>query len=205
MTSSQPKFPESRWQGIHVLPLSPFPQGCPSRSQERGPGNGSREWAPGAQEGSCKLPRTPLPVEEAPGGHRWLAPRPSGGPGPPPRPYRGPAALTCPRLLQSSHLRGPGGPCFRAHRLPRQLVTCLGPPTSGLCLLGRLPRPLLQVLSVRLPPLRVPPDCLQGPLSACSLAPVTVCRLILCSPSASVFFNSHFTVSLALPIAMRAP
>ena len=99
----------------------------------------------------------------------------------------------------------PGGPCFRAHRLPRQLVTCLGPPTSGLCLLGRLPRPLLQVLSARLPPLRVPPDCLQGPLSACSLAPVTVCRLILCSPSASVFFNSHFTVSLALPIAMRAP
>lgn len=27
----------------------------------------------------------------------------------------------------------PGGPCFRAHRLPRQLVTCPGPPTSGLC------------------------------------------------------------------------
>lgn len=106
VTSSQPKFPESRWQGIHVLPLSPFPQGCPSRSQERGPGNGSREWAPGAQEGSCKQPRTPLPVEEAPGGHRWLAPRPSGGSGPPPRPCRGPAALTCPRLLQSSHLRG---------------------------------------------------------------------------------------------------
>ena len=116
MTSSQPQFPESRWQGIHVLPLSPFPQGCPSRSQERGPGNGSREWAPGTQEGSCQQPRTPRPVEEAPGGHRWLAPRPPGGSGSPPRPCRAWGTSDHPRESYSHphpHGRGARGAALR--------------------------------------------------------------------------------------------
>lgn len=97
------KVSKSRWQGIHVLPLCPFPQGCPSRSQERGQGMGPGNGHLGRRRESCEQPRTPLPVEKAPGVTGGWLPRPLGASRP--CPCRGPAALTCPRLLQSSHLR----------------------------------------------------------------------------------------------------
>ena len=98
----------------------------------------------------------------------------------------------------------PGGPCFRAHRLPRQLVTCPGPPTSGLCLLGRLPRPPLQVLSARSPPLRVPPDCLRGPLSACPW-PQSLSAGSSCAHHQQVFFSILISLFLSLSPSLCGP
>ena len=69
----------------------------------------------------------------------------------------------------------PGGPCFRAHRLPRQLVTCPGPPTSGLCAdcpacwegcPAHSPGPHCES-----PPLRGPPRLSSGPTLCLSSGP----------------------------------
>nr|CAI9713785.1 unnamed protein product [Rangifer tarandus platyrhynchus] len=71
------------------------PREAKSEVQGIGPGNGP----PGAQEESCKQPRTTLPGEEAPGGHRWLAPRPVPAGGQKPWP-----ALLCGRALTSGEV-----------------------------------------------------------------------------------------------------
>lgn len=83
---------------------------------------------PGAQEESCKQPRTPLPGEEAPGGHRWLAPRPPGAPGPCPVPAGGQQpwpALVCGRALTSGEV------CPRPAHLRSLLAVAEAEPHAG--------------------------------------------------------------------------
>ena len=146
MTSSQPRFPESRRQGIYVLPLCPHPRG-PEEPRAR-----SWEWIQGmgarGAGGELETAQDAPGGEEAPDGHKWPDPRPPplGTPGPRPAPpllHR--KALTsgevsrrrAPSLAPPSRRSGAPG---RAPEDPAGPAPGQAPPSSQ-------PRPAAQVTS----------------------------------------------------------